>query len=231
MDTELMKVADEFASFDLLKPKDRLSPAFSTQETHSMFIISAQLKGYSRRNIKVERNEDGSRITVIIEKPIQEILMVGGKVVKKNIDTQRFHNSFEIVHGVVLDKIKVAFNEDDSKLIIRIPKATKGFMGAAINELKTQEIPSEPTILLKVYTNEELSEQENQDTKDENDVVQHHFPSKEDASEEPKPHRRRFKMCKPLIFGSAFFISLIVMVFHVVQSEKPEKQKQKTNQD
>ncbi|KAI3672753.1 hypothetical protein L6452_38852 [Arctium lappa] len=263
IDTELMKVVDEFANFDLLKPKDRFSPSFWTQETDSMFIISAQLKGYRRTNIKVERNEDGSRITVSGEKSIQDMLMIGGKVVKKNIETQGFHKSFKILEGMVLDKVKVKFNEDDSKLMIRIPKVTKGFMGVAIDELKTEEIPSESSKLLQVYTNGELSEHENQEIEEENvqdllenvkdgglqgnnefrhdkqekenlkqeQVKTNHVARKEVNGEQPKSHRRRFKICKPLIFGSAFFISLIVMVFHLVQSEKPEKRKKKTDQD
>lgn len=260
MDTELMKVADEFACFGLLKPKDRFSPSFWTQETDSMFIINAQLKGYRRTNIKVERNEDGSRITVSGEKPVQDMLMIGGKVVKKNIEMQGFRKSFKILQGVVLDKIKVKFNEDDSKLMIQIPKATKGFMGVAIDELKTEEIPPESTKLLEVYTNGELSEQEtgeenvqdllknvkerglqgkNEFRHDKQDkenmkkeqVETSHVASKEDDSEEPKSHRRRFKICKPLIFGSTFFVSLIVMIFHLVQYEKPDKRKKKTDQN
>lgn len=44
-DTKLMKVADEFADFDLLKPKAERGPQFLTQETESMFILTVQLKG------------------------------------------------------------------------------------------------------------------------------------------------------------------------------------------
>lgn len=44
-DKKLMKVADEFADFDLLKTKDQPGPRFQTQETESMFILSVQLQG------------------------------------------------------------------------------------------------------------------------------------------------------------------------------------------
>ncbi|KVH99613.1 Alpha crystallin/Hsp20 domain-containing protein [Cynara cardunculus var. scolymus] len=249
MDTELMKAAEDFASFDFLKSKNRFSPSFCTQETYSMIIISAQLKGYRRTDIKVERNEDGSRIVVSGEKLVQDMLAIGGKVVNKGIETQRFQKSFKILQGVVLDKVKVKFNDKDSKLVIQIPKLTKGFTGGAIEELKTEEIPPESTTILQVYGNRELAEQENQESEEENvqDLIKNdkqdkenseeeqgeanHVGGKEDETQEPKSNRRRFKICKPIIFGSALFVSLIVMVFHLVQSEKLETQKKKKDQN
>ncbi|KAI3689356.1 hypothetical protein L2E82_47311 [Cichorium intybus] len=256
-DTNLMKIADEFSEFDLLKPKDRPGSHFRTQETDSVFILSVQLEGYKRTDIKVMKNKDGSIITICGEKPVQDMLMVGGKVIKKDIKIQRFGISFKVPQGVVLDKAKARFNEDVSGLIIRMPKATKGFMGMRIEELKTKESPTESTEFLPVYAvNEELSEQENDDDQDltrhmkdgglqdnknrlredkekreEGQVGTNHGDSKEDDSQEPNLPERRFKICTPVIFGSTFFVSLIVLVFHLVKSKKPVEEQKNTDQD
>ncbi|CAI9291575.1 unnamed protein product [Lactuca saligna] len=238
IDKKLMKVADEFADFDLLKTKDQPGPHFRTQETESMFILSVQLQGYKRTHIKVERNKDGN-ITIHGEKPFQDTLMVGGKVIKKDIEMHGFRMPFIIPQGVVLDKVKARFNEDNSELVIRIPKATKGFIGIGIEELKTKEIPSESTELLHIYSNGELSEQEieeknvqdfTENIKDEQ-VETNDGENKEHDNQEPKLPQRKFKICTPVMFGSTFFVSLIVLVFHLVQSKKPVKQQKKTDED
>ncbi|KAL4565892.1 hypothetical protein LXL04_029998 [Taraxacum kok-saghyz] len=240
-DTELMKVANEFANFDILKPKDRPGPHFRTQETDSIFILSVQLKDYRQVNLKVERNKDGSVITIHGEKPVQGILMIAGKVVKKDIEMHGFRKSFKVPQGVVLDKVKARFNEGKSELIIQIPKATKGFLGIQIEELNTKEIPSESTLLIPVYANGELSEQETelenvqefsknvevgQDKEKRKDQVEtNNGDSKANGSEKPKLPERGFKICTPVVFGSTFFVSLIVLVFRFIQSKKSKQQK------
>ncbi|XP_076899100.1 uncharacterized protein LOC143552871 [Bidens hawaiensis] len=224
---KLGKVADEFADFDLFKPKPEPGPHLHTQETESMFIITVQLKGYTRTNINVESNEDGSIIKISGQKPFQDMLMVGGKVVKKDIEMRGFQKWFKVPQGVNFNRAKASFDEDDSELMIQMPKVTKGFVGATIEELKTEEIRAEPTISLQIYTNEELLNEEilEQDTlnagcdNDEDKVIADN--SKEDG-EKPKPRTRKFKICNPLIFGSAFVMSLIVLVFHLVESKKQE---------
>ncbi|KAI3820338.1 hypothetical protein L1987_07884 [Smallanthus sonchifolius] len=230
-DTKLMKVADEFADFDLLKPKAQPRPHFHTQETEFMFILTIQLKGYTHTNIKVERNEDGSRITISGQKPFQDMIMVGGKVVQKDIEMRGFRKSFKVPQGVALDQVNARFNEDDSELVIQMPKATKGLVGAQIEELKTEEIRAEQTKLLKVYTKEELLEQETQEVERDDDQNEFSANSAEDDGEKPKPPRRKFKICTPLIFGSAFVISLIVLVFHLVEAKKQENPRKKKKQD
>ncbi|KAK9080778.1 hypothetical protein SSX86_000536 [Deinandra increscens subsp. villosa] len=231
-DAELMQVADEFADFDLFKPKAQPAPHFDTQETESMFILTLQLKGYTRTNIKVERNEDWSRITISGEKPFQDMLMVGGKVLKKDIEMRGFQRSFKVPQGVIFDRIIVGFDEDDSKLVVRMPKATKGLTGARVEELKTKENQAEPTKVLQVYTEEELSEQEAREVgHDDNDQDERSANSKEDGDEKPKSPRRKFKICTPLIVGSAFVMSLIVLLFHVVESKKQENPRKKEHQD
>lgn len=170
--------------------------------------------GYTRTDINVELNDDGSVITVSGEKPVQDMLMVGGQVVKKDIEMRGFRKSFKVPQDVVLDKFNVRFNEDDLELVIRMPKASKGLTGVGIEELKTKEIKSEFTKPLQVYTKEELTEQEKE---------------KERKQDEEKLPRKRFKICTPIIFGSAFFMSLLV--FHLVQSEKPVEKEKKEDQD
>ncbi|XP_071694285.1 uncharacterized protein [Rutidosis leptorrhynchoides] len=233
-DPKLMKVADEFADFDLLKPKSQPGPEFQSQETESNYIITVYLEGYRRTNINVERTEDGSRIIIKGGKPFQDMLNVAGKVVKKHVEMRGFQKSFRVPQGVVLNKIHARFDENDSKLVIRMPKATKGLIGAKIEELETEEIRTKSTKPIHVYTNEEISEQEDQ--KAENDNVQDvtNESQKEEVSpdrEQPKSPRRRFKICTPAIFGSAFLVTLIVLVIHLVQTEKPVKQQKNKDQD
>ncbi|KAI3686057.1 hypothetical protein L1987_79727 [Smallanthus sonchifolius] len=184
--TKLMKVADEFADFDLLKPKAQPGPHIRTQETKSMFILTIQLNGYTHTNIKVEINEDGSRITIIGQKPFQDMLMVGGKVVQKDIEMRGFRKSFKVPQGVAFDQVNARFNEDDSELVIQMPKVTKGLVGAQTEELKTEEVRAEQTKLLKVYTKEELPEQETREVGRDDDQDEFSAISKKDDGERPQ---------------------------------------------
>ncbi|KAK1406820.1 hypothetical protein QVD17_38428 [Tagetes erecta] len=230
-DTKLMKVADEFADFDLMKPKAEPVLHFHTQETESMFILTVQLKEYARKDIMIERNEDGSRITISGQKPFQDVLRVQGKVVKKDIEMRGFQKSFKVPRGVVFDQVLAYFDEDDSELVIQMPKVTKGLVGGQIEELNVEEVLSEPTNLLKVYTKEELLELERQQVRRDNGQDEFSANSKKDDDEKPKSSRRKFKICTPLIFGSAFVMSLIVLVFHLIESKKEENPQKKKKQD
>ncbi|KAI3757504.1 hypothetical protein L6452_05044 [Arctium lappa] len=135
---KLKKVCDEV---DVLISKDELvDPIFTTQQTDSMFILTSHLKGYGRRDIKIEINEDGSRITITGEKSVQEMLMVNCEVVKKQVEMRGFRKTFKIPEGVVLDKVKARLDEDESRLTIRMPKLVNGIVGIGIQEL--EETPS-----------------------------------------------------------------------------------------
>nr|XP_043608658.1 uncharacterized protein LOC122580453 [Erigeron canadensis] len=228
LNTKLMKVADEFADFE-----NEPRPIFRTRETDSMFILTFQLKGF--RPAKVERSDDWTKIKVRVEKVVQ-----GRLSGYHNIETWVVEKSFKVPPGVLTDQVRARFNEDDSELIIRMPKATKGLRGFGIEELKENQTP-EPDKPLHIYTSGELSdEQENQETEANQDkenskreqIETNDNDSKNDESPEPKSAPRRFKICTPLVFGSAFFMSLIVLVFHLVQqSEKPIKQRKKEDED
>ncbi|XP_057773584.1 uncharacterized protein LOC130992837 [Salvia miltiorrhiza] len=133
---KLTSVTDEFTS-DFRIAKDRASPVFVSRETDSMFFLTAHLRGYKRRNIKIDINEDGSLIGIGGEKQVQETVMVGWKVYKKEGEIKGFKKVFRIPQGVILDKIKAKFNNDESTLSITMPKKEKGIrVGTAIEEVE-----------------------------------------------------------------------------------------------
>lgn len=68
---------------------------------------------------------------------MQETVMVGWKLYKKETETKGFKKVFRIPQGVILDKIKATFNDDESTLSITMPKKAKGIRGGtAIEEVK-----------------------------------------------------------------------------------------------
>lgn len=90
--------------------------------------------------------------------------MVGWKMYKKEIAMRGFRKAFKIPNGVILDKIKARLDEDESMLIIFMPKAIKGIRGGAIEEVKEEEIAGGNSESLQVETDEkivkEMSERE-----------------------------------------------------------------------
>lgn len=136
---KLARVADEFSSADLLIAKDRAGPLFLSTETDSLFILTAHLKGFMKRDVKIEINEDGTQIVISGEKIIQESVYVGWKLHKKETEAKGFRKAFKIPDGVILDKIKAEFDEDESSLTISMPKKEKGIYGFSIEEVKEQD--------------------------------------------------------------------------------------------
>ncbi|KAH6780255.1 HSP20-like chaperones superfamily protein [Perilla frutescens var. hirtella] len=132
---KLTSAADEFTS-DFTIAKDRAGPVFMSRETDTMFFLTAHLKGYKRRNIKIDINEDGSLIGISGERQVKETVMVGWKVYKKDTEIKGFKKVFRIPDGVILDKIKAKFNDDESTLTITMTKKIKGIRGATIEEVK-----------------------------------------------------------------------------------------------
>lgn len=92
--------------------------------------------GYNRRNIKIDINEDGSLIGISGEKQVQETVMVGWKMYKKEREIKGFKKVYRIPKGVILDMIEARFNDDESNLTITMPKKVKGISGTAIEEVK-----------------------------------------------------------------------------------------------
>ncbi|KAL3513891.1 hypothetical protein ACH5RR_026608 [Cinchona calisaya] len=151
---KLTRVADEFSFIDFRFAKDRSGPVFISTETDSLFILTAHLKGYRKKNIKIEINEDGTQVIIRGEKAIQETVMVGWKLYKKETEMRRFRKAFKIPDGVVLDKIKAKYDEDESILKISMPKKEKGIRGFEIEEVKEQELAREGSETLQIVPDE-----------------------------------------------------------------------------
>ena len=66
--------------------------------------------------------------------------MIGLIMHKKEVELRAFSKAFRIPHGVILDKIKAKFNEQDLTLTITLPKSVKGIRGVGIEEVKEEEV-------------------------------------------------------------------------------------------
>lgn len=90
--------------------------------------------------MKIEINEDGTRIAISGEKLVQEMVMVGWIMYKKEMEMRGFRKVFKIPDGVILDKINSRFNEEESVLTISMPKAVKGIRGGGVEEVKEEQV-------------------------------------------------------------------------------------------
>ncbi|KAL8134455.1 uncharacterized protein LOC141710922 [Apium graveolens] len=127
---ELAKCLDEFVS---------ASPIFISGETDIMFILTAILKGYTRDLIKIDVNDYARSIVISGEKPVQDMVMVGWKVYKKETKMMGFTKAFIIPDGVIIDQIKARFNKENFKLTVAMPKMVKGVKGIKVKEVKVEE--------------------------------------------------------------------------------------------
>ncbi|KAJ4965361.1 hypothetical protein NE237_017210 [Protea cynaroides] len=123
---------------ELRVTKDRAGPLFLSRETETKFVLTAYLKGFKRERIKIMINEDGTQISISGEKSIQEMVMVKWIMYKKEAEIRGFRKVFWIPDGIILDRIKAKFNEEDSILTIFMPKKTKGIQGSEIEEVKQE---------------------------------------------------------------------------------------------
>ncbi|KAB1220813.1 hypothetical protein CJ030_MR3G003313 [Morella rubra] len=141
---KITKAMDDLVSMsDFRIAKDRAGSVFLSRENDDMFVLTAHLKGLKRQNIDITINEDGTRMTVRGEKPVQEMVMIGWRVYKKRVELRGFRKVFKIPEGVVLDRIKAKFNEEESILTIVMPKLEKGIRGVGIEEMKDEEVEKE----------------------------------------------------------------------------------------
>ncbi|CAL0333328.1 unnamed protein product [Lupinus luteus] len=137
---KITKTGDDISSISEYRlAKDRTGPVFQSRETCTMFILIVHLKGYKKSNIGIKISEDGSKISISGEKPIQEMLMVGWVMLKKQVEITGFTKVFRIPDGVILDRIKAKYDEDETILKIIMPKSVKGICGARIDEVKEEE--------------------------------------------------------------------------------------------
>lgn len=99
--------------------------------------------GYTKKNIKIDINEEGTIIAIRGEKLVQETVMVGWKLVKKDVEIRKFSKAFKIPDGVILDKIKARYDEEKSILTIEMPKKVKGILGIEFVEVDEDELITE----------------------------------------------------------------------------------------
>ncbi|CAN1234971.1 hypothetical protein LINPERPRIM_LOCUS4362 [Linum perenne] len=141
---------DDITSFaDLRISKDHSGPLFLSRETESMFLLIAYLQGFKKENVGIKINKEGNQIEITGEKPVQEMVMMGWIMYKKEVELRAFRKVFRIPEAIVLDKIKAKFNDDESALTIIIPKSEKGIRNESIEEVKEFEevgvtVPGEP---------------------------------------------------------------------------------------
>ncbi|KAF1884717.1 hypothetical protein Lal_00028603 [Lupinus albus] len=137
---KITKTRDDISSInEYMLSKDRTRPVFQCRETNTMFILIAHLKGYKKNNIGIKISEDGSKISINGEKPIQEMFMMGWVMLKKQVEIAGFSKVFKIPDGVILDRIKAKYDEGDWILRIVMPKSVKGICGARIEEVEEEE--------------------------------------------------------------------------------------------
>ncbi|XP_048437132.1 ESF1 homolog [Pyrus x bretschneideri] len=165
MDLELgLKIAhsvdDHVSSTNFWIAKDKSGPIFVSKETETMFILTAHLNGYRREHVYIDINEDGSQIGISGEKPVQEKVMSGWIMYKKEVEMRGFRKVFRIPDGVVLDRIKAKFNVHESTLTIVMPKSVKGIRGVEIEEVKEDEVDIGRQQLTKPPTAGEVPEKD-----------------------------------------------------------------------
>jgi len=95
--------------------------------------------GYKKNNINIKISEDGSKISISGEKPVQNIVMMGWLMHRKEVDVAGFNKVFKIPDGVKLDGIKAKYDEEEWTMNIIMPKLVKGICGAKIEEVKEEE--------------------------------------------------------------------------------------------
>ena len=95
--------------------------------------------GYKEDAIKININKDGTVIEISGEKTVQEMVMKGWMMFKKEPEMKGFKKTFKIPRGVILDRIKAKYNEEDSILTICMPKESKGKTGDQIEEVKDEQ--------------------------------------------------------------------------------------------
>ncbi|KAF5735351.1 hypothetical protein HS088_TW15G00853 [Tripterygium wilfordii] len=138
---KITRTRDDITSLsDLRISKDPHGPLFVSRETNTMFVLIAHLKDYRGDNIDIKINEDGSRIEIAGAKPVEEMVLKRWIMWNKKLKLRTFKKVFRVPDGVVLDKIKAKFNEEDSALTITMPKMVKGIVGVAIEEVKEEEV-------------------------------------------------------------------------------------------
>ncbi|XP_055809672.1 uncharacterized protein LOC129879938 [Solanum dulcamara] len=250
MKSKAAKVADEFAR---QSPKNPVGLSFQPTETDTMFIFTAHLKGCTQGNVKVDPNEDGTKLEVKCKKSVQQTVTVGNNVIKKDVVNINFTDSLKIPDGVIVDRIENNFNEETSILTIKMPKRIKE--PELATQTSSENLPSTAT---RATFQEDKGAADSESAYPKGQVEIHgakdEVPGKEtkiandklectNLKDEQKDDKvcekengiqkeedkvpKRSKICVPVIVGSTIFLSLVVFVIHFMRKKKqPGKRKE-----
>jgi hypothetical protein len=161
--------------------------------------------GYKKENIDININKDGTKLSVSGEKEVQEMQMIP---FKKELKIKGFRKKFKIPNGVVLDRIKAKYNEEEGVLTIVMPKFTKGVLcGVGIEEVKEEE-----------GANSIVSEPAQQSAAEEKKDSDH--KSEEENVKKKRP-KKPWQPCPPLVLGgSTLLVTIIFLVMHYIRAKK-----------
>jgi len=142
------------------------------------------------------------------EKEVQEMQMIP---FKKELKIKGFRKKFKIPNGVVLDKIKAKYYEEEGVLRIVMPKTeiAKGVMsGVGIEEVKEEEGASS------------IIEEPEQSAREEVKVTDHKSEEENVPAKKRRP-RKPWQPCPPLVLGgSTLLVSIIFLVMHYIRVRK-----------
>lgn len=179
------------------------------------------------------------------EKEIQETVIVGWRLQKKEKEIRIFKKAFKIPDGVILDRIRAKFDEDESILTISMPKKEKGIRGVSVEEVTT--VPEFARERLQIHDHhqeeekqEEVVEERMQDVneaeqrteKDDHGEKEEIKADKEREKEEEvdgpamEEEKGKFKICTPIVAaGSALLLSIVVFVIQFIRTKSQQGKK------
>ncbi|KAK6938265.1 Alpha crystallin/Hsp20 domain [Dillenia turbinata] len=179
--------------------KDLAAPPCFFRETETMFILTAQLKGFEAELIKFSINQEGTQVTLEGEKTAEEMLMAGFETHGKRVEYKIFSETLEIPDRVVPSQIKMKFNHEDSNLTILMPKLAERV--CEIEEHRGEQLhKGESVVMTTVYVKAQPSEPKK-------------FPSK----------KTRALCFISVIAGSALLASVVAFAIHVLKKKKLRK--------
>ncbi|XP_013620252.1 PREDICTED: troponin T, skeletal muscle-like [Brassica oleracea var. oleracea] len=232
---------DVSSSTDFRVSRDAFGQVSLSRETESVFILTLHLKGFKKKGIDIDINEEGDRITISGRKKVEEMVLIKWVEWKKETEIQEFKKVFKIPNIVNLDKIKARFSEEDETLTVTFPKKLKGITGLKIeeeeeektepeeeeteeitepDEEKTEEI-AEPEEEIKEETIPEEEEEEKieEEIVEEEEETKDHEEEPEEKESKPKKKKRK-KFCFPCVAGSTLLMSIIVFIIQLIQSRR-----------
>lgn len=221
---------------------------FSFKDSYGYIYI--YFSGFQRKSIKIEINEDGSLIMISGEKEIQETVIVGWRLQKKEKEIRILKKAFKIPDGVILDRIRAKFDEDESILTISMPKKEEGIRGVSVEEVTTvpelaREVGSSERLQIHDHHHQEevveermqdVHEAEQRTEKDDHGEKEEIKADKEREKEEEEEEvdgpameeeKGKFKICTPIVAaGSAILLSIVVFVIQFIRTKsQPGKRK------